>query len=267
MKKKAALFVCSMLFALCYLLIACHNPAEGQGETGTFTINLGGSGRAVYPPDTASIQELKYVVKFSQGGSVVKTFTAERSNVLTGSIATGTYDVTLEIYLLADKSLFAEGQAINPANPVTIGQGNNNIIIQTHKSVSVSPPSATVTKGGTQPFSATVHGTATQNVTWSLSGNAMTGTTITTGGVLTVDLGETAAAIEVTATSVDDPRKKGSATVTVNAGAIVWKAVSGGTIHTVAIKTDGSLWAWGYNYYGQLGLGDTTDRNSPVQIP
>jgi len=33
-----------------------------------------------------------------------------------------------------------------------------------------------------------------------------------------------------------------------------------------ALKTDGTLWAWGLNNYGQLGLGDITNRSSPVQI-
>ena len=32
-------------------------------------------------------------------------------------------------------------------------------------------------------------------------------------------------------------------------------AVTGGN-HTVALQTDGSLWAWGYNAYGQLGNGE-----------
>lgn len=42
--------------------------------------------------------------------------------------------------------------------------------------------------------------------------------------------------------------------------------VSAGDSHTLAIKSDGTLWAWGYNADGQLGLGDTTQRTSPVQV-
>jgi alpha-tubulin suppressor-like RCC1 family protein len=34
----------------------------------------------------------------------------------------------------------------------------------------------------------------------------------------------------------------------------------------MAIKTDGAMWAWGHNQYGQLGQGDTSHRSSPVQI-
>jgi alpha-tubulin suppressor-like RCC1 family protein len=35
---------------------------------------------------------------------------------------------------------------------------------------------------------------------------------------------------------------------------------------TLAIRSDGTLWGWGGNSYGQLGVGDTTDRRIPVQI-
>jgi alpha-tubulin suppressor-like RCC1 family protein len=56
----------------------------------------------------------------------------------------------------------------------------------------------------------------------------------------------------------------------VQVGALTtWSLVSAGTYRAYsayAIKTDGTLWAWGYNIYGQLGLGDTTNRSSPVQI-
>jgi len=45
-----------------------------------------------------------------------------------------------------------------------------------------------------------------------------------------------------------------------------WASVSAGRFHTLAIKADGTLWAWGYNGSGQLGDGTTTNRLSPVQI-
>ena len=35
----------------------------------------------------------------------------------------------------------------------------------------------------------------------------------------------------------------------------------------IAGKTDGTLWAWGRNTYGTLGLNNTTSYSSPVQIP
>jgi alpha-tubulin suppressor-like RCC1 family protein len=35
---------------------------------------------------------------------------------------------------------------------------------------------------------------------------------------------------------------------------------------SLGIKTDGSLWTWGYNAYGQLGLGNTTNYSSPKQV-
>ena len=45
-----------------------------------------------------------------------------------------------------------------------------------------------------------------------------------------------------------------------------WRYVSAGGAHTVAIGTDGTLWAWGNNDFGQLGDGTRTDSSRPVQI-
>ena len=36
--------------------------------------------------------------------------------------------------------------------------------------------------------------------------------------------------------------------------------------HTVAVKSDGTVYTWGYNGNGQLGDGTTTSRSSPVDI-
>jgi len=49
------------------------------------------------------------------------------------------------------------------------------------------------------------------------------------------------------------------------AGGTNWKQVSCGYEHIAAIKTDGTLWTWGYNYNGQLGDNTRTSRSSPVQ--
>lgn len=36
--------------------------------------------------------------------------------------------------------------------------------------------------------------------------------------------------------------------------------------HTLAIKTDGTLWSWGFNQFGQVGDGTFENKNLPVQI-
>jgi len=47
-----------------------------------------------------------------------------------------------------------------------------------------------------------------------------------------------------------------------------WKQAAAGSNFAAAIKTDGTLWAWGYNSFGQLGNNDPTlaQQSSPVQV-
>ncbi|MEA2829087.1 MAG: hypothetical protein QOG43_3526 [Actinomycetota bacterium] len=44
-------------------------------------------------------------------------------------------------------------------------------------------------------------------------------------------------------------------------------ALTGGVGHSLALKADGTVWAWGWNGYGQLGDGTTTQRLRPVPVP
>ena len=45
-----------------------------------------------------------------------------------------------------------------------------------------------------------------------------------------------------------------------------FSAVTAGSEHTVALKSDGSLWAWGGNTYGELGDGAITSSATPRLI-
>jgi alpha-tubulin suppressor-like RCC1 family protein len=45
-----------------------------------------------------------------------------------------------------------------------------------------------------------------------------------------------------------------------------WQSVAAGSGHSLAIKTDGTLWAWGLNGDGQLGDGGTSSRSLPAQV-
>jgi alpha-tubulin suppressor-like RCC1 family protein len=49
-------------------------------------------------------------------------------------------------------------------------------------------------------------------------------------------------------------------------GGTTWKQVACGGFHTVAIKTDGTLWIWGNNVnnFGQIGVNDGNNRATPV---
>lgn len=44
-----------------------------------------------------------------------------------------------------------------------------------------------------------------------------------------------------------------------------WVKVSAGRVHSVAIKSDGSVWSWGRNSNGEIGDGSQTNRSSPVR--
>jgi hypothetical protein len=49
-----------------------------------------------------------------------------------------------------------------------------------------------------------------------------------------------------------------------------WSIISAGSLHSLGLKTNpdgsvGTLWSWGYNNKGQLGIGNTINRNTPIQ--
>ncbi|GAB1447231.1 hypothetical protein MASR2M44_02230 [Bacteroidota bacterium] len=102
-------------------------------------------------------------------------------------------------------------------------------------------------------------------------------TSVSIGGVAATLVSKTATQIVATvgqgattgAVSVNSP--VGNATATGNFTVVApscgpFVNINAGYYQSVAVKSDGTLWAWGNNQFGQLGDGTTTNRNTPVQI-
>ncbi len=49
-------------------------------------------------------------------------------------------------------------------------------------------------------------------------------------------------------------------------GSSVWDVVEPGNAFTCGIQSNGTLWCWGYNGSGELGLGDNMNRTSPSRV-
>jgi alpha-tubulin suppressor-like RCC1 family protein len=57
-----------------------------------------------------------------------------------------------------------------------------------------------------------------------------------------------------------------SSPVSVVGGFTDWCQVSAGSLHTVAIRTNGTIWSWGSNISGRLGDNTIVDKSSPVSV-
>ena len=45
------------------------------------------------------------------------------------------------------------------------------------------------------------------------------------------------------------------------------QTISAGSGHNLVIRSDGTIWSWGYNEFGSLGLGTTNNEIAPQQVP
>ena len=56
------------------------------------------------------------------------------------------------------------------------------------------------------------------------------------------------------------------ACILAQANAVNAQTVGANINHSLAVKADGTVWAWGANWSNQLGDGTTTQRTAPVQV-
>lgn len=127
--------------------------------------------------------------------------------------------------------------------------------------VSVSPSSISAFTDEAVVITATVTGSADTRVTWSAEHGTISGS----GNTISYTAPSNAGTYDVVATSLANPSRSGTARVNTESRRVIQLAA--GDEHTLALKNDGTVWAWGANAFGQLGDGTTTNRLSAVQVP
>jgi hypothetical protein len=131
-------------------------------------------------------------------------------------------------------------------------------------SVAVAPNPATVTIGNSIVFSATVNGSQSTAVTWSVaapSGSSLSAGTITTAGFYTTPY-PAPPTVTVTATSTADSTLSGSVTVTITAPA----AVSGPALSVDAGTQTRPISPYIYGMNGYNGANGTSDATAAAAI-
>jgi hypothetical protein len=200
-------------------------------------------------------------------GVTVSVYPADNSGTASGTTPlTLTYNANTSVVINASATAGSNkfsswtGCVSTTASCSTEMYGNTAITANySLTAVAVSPNPATVTIGGTVGFTATVNGTLSTAVTWTVaapSGSSLSPGTITTTGFYTTPY-PAPPTVTVTATSTADATLSGSATVTISPlAAAAGPALSvdaGSQTHAI------SPYIYGMNYYnGASGSSDAT---------
>ncbi len=189
-------------------------------KKGTATVTTGGITSIVISPTGATVQYGKtrqFTVAVTTTGSATNGVTW----TVTGKNSASTYiNVTTGLLTVAaaETATTLTVTATSAFDNTKTGTTTVTLTSDAVTGVTISPAPATVQKGATQQFTATVATTgpaASKAVSWTVTGNASTETTINANGLLTVAIAETATSLTVKAVSTFDNTKSGTATVTV----------------------------------------------------
>ncbi len=130
--------------------------------------------------------------------------------------------------------------------------------------VTLTPSSSTVFPDRRRDVSAAVTGAIDTDVTWSTSCGRLEAATPTS---VTFVAPTSAGTCTLTAASVADPSAQAAATITVLPSPPVDPVLAAGVGHSLALTTNGHVYAWGSNAFGAVGNGTTTDATTPVRVP
>jgi alpha-tubulin suppressor-like RCC1 family protein len=198
-----------------------------------------------------------------------------------GSSAAIKTDGTLWTWGGGSHGRLGDGQAQNRSSPVQIGSGTDWSKVTT----SLGNTFAIKTNGTLWGWGSNAYGALGTNNTGNVSSPVQIGALTTWSSVRTSRNNSLVGCANVFAIKTDgtlwawgrntsnnygmvasNPGNNTSSPVQI--GALTdWRTVSPGSYHCLAVKTDGTLWCWGRNVDGQLGLNNTYSSVSPLTSP
>jgi alpha-tubulin suppressor-like RCC1 family protein len=139
---------------------------------------------------------------------------------------------------------------------------NTTIVVDTPPTITTQPTAQTRWVEDSVTFSVSAKGTGTLSYQWYHGSSALSGKTIAVCKIDSITGQSDSGYYKCIVKSSYGSDTSDSVKLTVSAVA----AVAAGGAHSLILKTDGTLWACGYNSSGQLGIGSTIDTSIPVKI-
>ena len=190
--------------------------------------------------------------------------------------ANGAFTFTAPVASGANYNVTVLTQPSGPTQTCTVNSGSGIVSTANVSNVAVVCSTNTYTIGGTVSgltgTGLVLRNNGGDNLAVPTNASSFTFATAIAAGsgysvsVLTQPTGQTCSVTNGSGSNVQANVSNVAVSCTVNS-ATPWASVSAGAGHTIATKTDGTLWAWGRNDFGQLGDGTIVDKNAPTNIP
>jgi hypothetical protein len=167
-------------------------------------------------PITVSVSPTSVQLQSGQTRQFSAAVTDTSNTAVTWSISPATGSISTQGLYTAPSSISSQQVVIvtatSAADPTK--KATATVTLSPQLSVSISPTSVSLAASQTRQFTASVSGTTNTAVTWSLNPTAGT---VSASGLYTAPVTiSTLQSVTLTATSVADPTKKSSATITLN---------------------------------------------------
>ena len=241
-----------VLAAAAILLWGCGGG--GSSESGSTTVTVSAPTFSLAPGTYASAQSVTLSTS-TVGASIRYTMDGSTPTSTTGTPYAGPIAVsaTTTVKAMAYMSGLVDSGVTSGTYTITIAG--------TVSAPTFSPAPGTYASAQSVTLSTSTVGASIRYTTDGSNPTSTTGTPY--AGAIAVSATTTVKAIAYMSGLVDSGVTSGTYTITVTVSV---PAITAGIRHTVALKSDGTVWAWGIGGNGELGNGTGTDSSYPVQV-